>query len=109
MHFVGQLSRPSSRLQAILDFETPVAKSSESILPSPNRQRLGNGVVQRAIIGVLAEAGEPMPIAVIHAAVERRLGQSVSMDSVSWCLRMDVKKGEGGRFERTSYGVYRLC
>ena len=108
MHLVGQLSRPSSRLQAILDpLEAAAAEPSGPSLPGPVKRRVGNGVVQRAIVSVLTEAGEPLPVAAIHAAVERQLGQPVSGESVSWCLRMG-SKGEGGRFERMSYGVYRL-
>jgi hypothetical protein len=104
---IGQLSRPSSRLQAVLELSNPPDRPYRPVSPNPGK-RLGNGVVQRAVVGVLSDARGPLHIAAIRAAVERLLGRPVSRESVSWCLRMDVK-GEGGRFERVSYGVYRSC
>jgi hypothetical protein len=56
---------------------------------------------------VLAAADKPMRGADIHRAVERMLGHPVSKNSVSWCLAAGVQ-GTQPRFERISYGVYRL-
>jgi hypothetical protein len=106
MQMIEQLSKLSSRLQAVL--ESPAPSSALNKPASPARaRRLGNGVLQRAVVGVLTEAREPMHLAAIHTAVEHLIGQRVSRESVSWCLRMDVK-GERRHFERVSYGVYRL-
>jgi hypothetical protein len=106
MQLVGQLSRPLPRLQAVLDLpKAPVGYQR----PDDREQgrRLRNGAVQRAIVKVLMETGEPMRLSAIHAAVERLLDQPVSIESVSWCLRMDVK-GKRLRFERVARGFYRL-
>jgi hypothetical protein len=70
-------------------------------------RRLGNGVVQRAVVKVLAASDAPTRLAHIYAAVEARLGHSVSKESVSWCLRTGCG-GDEPRFERVSYGCYRL-
>lgn len=70
-------------------------------------RRLGNGVVQRAVIKTLAASDVPMQLAVIHAAVEGMLGHVVSKESVSWCLRTGCG-GDEPRFERASRSYYRL-
>jgi hypothetical protein len=81
-----------------------------AVQPEPQMAtgRLGNGVVQRAVIKVLAAACGPMRGANIHLAVERLLGRPVSKHSVSWCLCVGVRAKEP-RFERVSYGCYRLA
>jgi hypothetical protein len=110
MRLVGQLCNPSSSLERVLDalpgapLETTAASCSP-LVPAP--RRLGNGVVQRAVVKVLAAAGAPMRHADIHAAVQGQLGQSVSKESVSWCLRTG-SRGSEPRFERIAYGLYRL-
>lgn len=78
------------------------------IVAPPKRKRLGNGVVQRAVIGVLAAAGHAMSVAEVHGAVEERLGQPVSKDSVSCCLSTGAR-GAGPRFERMARGCCRLA
>jgi hypothetical protein len=70
-------------------------------------RRLGNGVVQRAVVKVLSADGGSMQLADVQAAVTTRLGQSVSKESVSWCLRTGCA-GDEPRFERVAYGCYRL-
>jgi hypothetical protein len=107
MQLIGQLSRPSPRLQAALDPHDASDASYTPISPGPARRRLGNGVVQRAVFSVLAETGGPMRLADIQADVERLLGQPVSMESVSWSLRVDAN-GERRCFERVERGLYRL-
>jgi hypothetical protein len=79
----------------------------EQPTPPSATGRLGNGVVQRAVVKVLAAEGGPMRGAEIHRAVERLLGRPVSKDSVSWCLRTGAR-GKEPRFQRVSYGTYRL-
>jgi hypothetical protein len=110
MRLVGHLCNPSSSLERVLDalpgapLEV-VAGSCSPPVPAP--RRLGNGVVQRAVVKVLTVADAPMRRAGIHAAVERQLGQSVSKESVSWCL-CSGSRGSEPRFERVAYGFYRL-
>jgi hypothetical protein len=109
---VGQLSNPSPPLVAVLEAATGVvrwrpAALQRPIAVEPASRRLGNGVVKRAIIKVLAAADEAMPSVDVHQAVEHLLGHPVSKNSVSWCLAADVR-GRQPRFERISYGVYRL-
>jgi hypothetical protein len=108
MHLLGRFTNPSAPLAAV--FEALPDKPLEPIEhPEPELAmgRLGNGVVQRAIVKVLASADGPMRLRDIHAAVEDVLGQVVSKESVSWCLRMS-KSGAGLRFERVAFGSYRL-
>jgi hypothetical protein len=94
MHLVGQLSNPSAALAAV--FEAPTVaqlrprKPRQPISPEPVSRRLGNGVVQRAVVKVLAAARRPMRVAEIHLAVERLLGYPVSENSVGWCLAAGV-------------------
>jgi hypothetical protein len=77
--------------------------------PLPARTgRLGNGEVRRAIVKVLAATNEPMCRADIRLAVEQLLRRPVSINSVGWCLETGVRAKQP-RFERVSYGCYRLC
>jgi hypothetical protein len=68
---------------------------------------LGNGVVQRAVVGVLAAASGPMRGADVHQAVERLLGRPVPKNSVSWSLAADARSKEP-RFARTMKSHYQL-
>lgn len=112
MHLVGQLSRPSSSLEVVLDVVLaggpgfPEPPSSQPIADEP-AQRLGNGVVQRAVVKVLAAAQRPMRGPEVRAAVESLLGHPVSKDSISWCLAAGARRKEP-RFVRTGRGCYRL-
>jgi hypothetical protein len=107
MHLVGQLSNPSPRLQSILDLSgsrvKPKIMQSRSQLA---QRRLGNGVIQRAVIRVLGDADEPMRTGEIQAGVERLLGHPVAKESVSWSLRTG-SRGAKPRFERVGYATYR--
>jgi hypothetical protein len=78
-----------------------------STIAGPEPRRLGNGVVQQAVIKVLATADGPMRCADVHEAVERLLGPPVSKNSVSWSLAADARSKEP-RFERVAPGCYRL-
>ncbi len=49
-------------------------------------KRLGNGVVQRALVEVFLEAGRPMGVGEALLALEVLLGRSVSRGSVNSCL-----------------------
>ena len=68
----------------------------ESVATRPQSRRLGNGVVQRAVVRAL-EHGEAMRVADIR----------VSYESVSWCLRMG-SRNEMPDFIRPTYGYYQL-
>lgn len=112
MHLVGQLSRPSSSLDLVLDIMDgrpgfPEPPSSRLVVEEPEAKRLGNGVVQRAVVKVLAASQRPMRGAEVWTAVVALLGHPVSKDSVSWCLSTGAR-GEEPRFERVARGHYRL-
>jgi hypothetical protein len=79
----------------------------QPISPEPVSRRLGNGVVQRAVVKVLAAARRPMRAADIHLAVERLLGHPVSENSVAWCLAAGVQV-ERPRFDRITRGSYQI-
>jgi hypothetical protein len=70
-------------------------------------RKLGNGVVQRAIVKALGAAGRPMRLAEVQAAVEVLVGQSVSRNSIKWCLSTGARDKKP-RFERVAPGCYRL-
>jgi hypothetical protein len=113
VHLLGHLTNPSSSLQAIFNALpdeplTPTAGSHRPVVVALAAGRLGNGVVQRAVVKVLTAADEPMRLRNIHEAVGKMLGRSVSYASVEWCLRMGIK-GEVPRFERVQPGSYRLA
>jgi len=65
------------------------------------------GWVLDAVVRVLADQAEPMRLTHVHVAVEKLLDQTVSKDSVGWCLSTGVR-GKEPRFERVAYGRYRL-
>lgn len=107
MHLVGHLSSSSPRLLRILrlskDHVKPGIAGPRTSL-GPVLQRLGNGLIQRAVVEVLARADCPMRTAEIQAGVERLLGYSVAKESVRWTLR----HGKTLRFECVAYGTYPL-
>ena len=112
MHLVGQLSNPSATLVAVFEaaggaLRQQPAGSQRPIAWEPASRRLGNGVVQRAVVKVLAAASGPMRGADVHQAVEQLLGRPVSKSSVSWSLAADARSKEP-RFERTTRGHYQL-
>jgi hypothetical protein len=65
------------------------------------------GWVLDAVVRAFGDQTGPMRLAEIHAAMERELGQSVSKESVSWCLRMGTR-GLDPRFIRVARGRYVL-
>jgi hypothetical protein len=112
VHLIGHYLKPSPPVKAVLDWlpersRTPRKALKRNISPGvPYRGRLGNGVVQAAVINALASADGPLRRSEIHAIVAERLGRPVSMESVSFVLRSGVR-GEQRRFERATYGYYR--
>jgi hypothetical protein len=112
MHLVGQCSNPSAPLRAIFEAlpDEPILRKAGSparVAPEPKLLKLGNGVVQDAVVKVLEGPDGPMHCADIHLAVERLLGHPVSKNSVRWCLAAGARASTP-RFERTAPGWYRL-
>jgi hypothetical protein len=68
---------------------------------------LGNGVVRRAAVRVLAR-NQAMKLADIRTGIEVLLGLPVSYASVEWCLRMGVR-GSTPWVVRIKPGWYRLA
>lgn len=112
MRLVGQLSNPSSSLQAIFDALPdgslePIAGPYRPVVPAPVARRLGNGLVQRAVIKVLAATQRPLTVLEAQAAVADLLGHPVSKGSINYCLSTGTL-GREPRFERVARGCYRL-
>jgi hypothetical protein len=74
----------------------------------PEPKRLGNGVIQRAVITALEEADGAMDVGEAHAAVEVLLRRTVSRDSVISCLSTGARAARC-RFERVARGRYQLA
>jgi hypothetical protein len=108
MHLVGQLSNPSAALGAVFKAlpDAPI-----KTIPRPEPQldtgRLGNGVVQRAVVKVLASAQRPLTVLEAQVAVMDLLGHPVSKGSINCCLSTGAL-GNEPRFERVARGCYRL-
>ncbi len=111
MHLVGQLSNPSATLVAVLEAATVVRPGPrelrESVVVEPASRRLGNGVVQRAVVKVLESAQHPLTVLDARAAVVDLLGHPVSKGSINCCLSTGAL-GDKPRFERVARGCYRL-
>jgi hypothetical protein len=110
MRLVGQLVNLAGPLGVVLgahhvgDFG---GLKRRSTVAGPEPRRLGNGVVQRAVVKVLSDASRPMRAPEVHEAVEGLLGHTVSRGSVSWCLAAGAR-GEAQRFVRVARERYRL-
>ncbi len=108
MHLLGWLTNLSALLAAVFK-ALPDEPLEPKERPAPEHEtgRLGNGVVQRTVVKVLAAANGPTRALDIHLAVERLLGRVVSKESVSCCLRQGIRGAEP-RFERVAVGYYQL-
>ena len=108
MHLVGQLSNPSAPLVAVFEAlpDEPIKTTARPELRL-EVGRLGNGVVQRAVVKVLASAQRPLTVLEVQAAVVDLLGHPVSKGSINYCLSTGTL-GDEPRFERVSRGCYRL-
>ena len=98
----GRLQRLSEKLDRL---------AASGAAPRPTARvdrRLRGGLVPKAIMRVLAEAGEPMRACDIHAEVEQLLGCSVSVSSVKNWLAKQVQGGQP-QVVRLGWGRYRLC
>ena len=109
VRLVGQLSNPSTRLRIVLDAfpDGFPGQPPGPVVRQPVMRKLGNGVVQRAIVKALGAAERPMGLAEVQTAVESLVGQSVSLNSIKWCLSTGTRDKEP-RFERVARGCYRL-
>lgn len=75
--------------------------------PRDPARRRRPGEVRDAIERALADAGGPLHVKEIHAAVADRLGGTVSASSVRSYLNLNA--GDGKSFERVRRGVYRIA
>jgi hypothetical protein len=110
MYLSGHYSNPPGALETVLRCPCERLSSRQSapkaIVPGP--KRLGNGVIQRAVLSALGEADGAMDVGEAHAAVEMLLGRTVSRDSVTSCLSTGAR-GARCRFERVARGRYQLA
>jgi hypothetical protein len=111
MHLVGQLSNPSAALAAVFEAAAVVRSGPgelrKSVVVKPASRRLGNGVVQRAVVKVLAGARRPMCGQEVRLAVEDLLGHPVSENSISSCLAYGARRREP-LFTKVTRGWYVL-
>jgi hypothetical protein len=111
MHLSGHYSNHSPAFTGVVDAfpgGIPEQISPDRRPPeAPRPLRLGNGVVQRAVITAFVEADRPMDVGEAHRAVEELLGYAVSRDSVSSCLSTGARSARL-RFERVARGRYQL-
>jgi hypothetical protein len=109
MHLSGHYSNPSEPLGTVLGWVAEDARTRRRrpIALAPSSKRLENGVIQRAVVRVLAGAGRTLSIAELHRGVEQCLRQMVSKDSVNSCVSTG-SRGAQPRFERVAPGRYRL-
>jgi len=109
MHLSGHYSNPPEALETVLRsaLEGSPTRRRVSTAVLPEAKRLGNSVVQRAVIRALAEADRAMDVGEAHVAVEALLGRSVSRDSVNSCLSTGAR-GARPDFQRVGPGRYQL-
>ena len=107
MHLVGQLSNPSVALGVVLE-EAAVVRAGPRELVEPTSGGLGNGVVQLAVVKVLAVARRPMCGQEVRLAAEDLLGHPVSEHSISSCLAAGARRRKP-LFERVARGCYTLA
>jgi hypothetical protein len=110
MHLRGHDSNHDRPLRVVLEW-VPEALGMLPRRPAGavlQAKRLGNGVVQRAVIDVLGASDHALAVPRVHLGVEERLGRTVSRDSVRSCLSSGVR-GPHSSFERTAPGCYRLA
>lgn len=107
VQLMGLLSNPPNRWTLkVLGTISEGASRPAPAIEGPRPKRLGNGVVQRGVRQVLLEADGPICLADIHSTLEARLGQSVSLESIKWCLGMGIK-AKPPWVERVKRGWYR--
>jgi len=111
MRLSGHYSNHSSSLVGVLEaFPEGVLESAPRCrleAEASKALRLGNGVVQRAVIKALALAARPLGVSEAQTSVEAALGHPVSKDSVNSCLSTGVR-GAQPRFQRVAPGRYQF-
>src|SRR5271166_2153208 len=111
MHLSGHSSNHSPAFTGVLEaFPGSIPEQIDRRPRVPVAQRplrLGNGVVQRAVMKALAGADRPMDVGEAHRAVEALLGYPVSRDSVNSCLSTGARAARWG-LERVARGRYQL-
>lgn len=111
MHLSGHYSNHSPAFTSVLDaFLGGAPDQIGPDRPPPEAcgpRRLGNGVVQRAVIEALARADRAMDVGEVHATVVGLIGYPVSRDSVNSCLSTGAR-GARPTFRRVGPGRYRL-
>jgi hypothetical protein len=106
----GLLAQPgrSRRAKAVQDL---CSKPLPEALEIPDRwlhAYRSRAPLLATITEVLRASEGPMPTAEIYAAVEARVGETVSRPSIKNCLSRN-SCGDSPRFERVDRGSYRLC
>jgi len=110
MHLVGQHSNPSELLEAVLGWvpDGSPTRRREPIAGLLETKRLGNGVVQRAVVRGFAVGGRTMDISEAQRAAEAVLGGAVPPDTGNNFVSTRAP-GPAPRFERVAHGRYRLA
>ena len=109
MHLSGHYSNPPEALETVLRSADEGSSTCQRVSTAvfAEAKRLGNGVVPRAVVRALSEAGRAMDVGEAHAAVEALLGRSVSRESVNSCLSTGAR-GARPDFQRVGPGRYQL-
>jgi hypothetical protein len=78
MRLSGHYSNPPETLETVLGALRERTSWRRKPATSPSVKRLGNGVVLRAVVEVMAIQERPMAVAAVRVAVEHCLGHPVS-------------------------------
>jgi hypothetical protein len=107
MDLSGQLHNLPKPVEYLLSLAVPAASEVSARIPTAwaTKRRLGD--VRDAMIAVLREEGECLPVAEIYRRVEQRVDGAVSYSHVRDYLN-HRSRGEKPLFERTRHGVYGL-
>jgi hypothetical protein len=108
MELLGALSNPATldKLMRLNALRKNLLKDSNLLAEPSPRPPTRAGEMAKTIDAVLAEAGESMRVAEVHAAVERRLQQPVNRRSVKAYLS-EATLADRPKFRRTTRGSYR--
>ena len=110
MHLVGQLSNPSEPLEAVLGWvpDGSATRKREPLGPLHATKRLGNGVVQKALLKAVTSAGRPMGVREAQVVVEALLGIAFPAILSTAAFR-PPPRGVPPSFERVAPGRYWMC
>lgn len=109
MDLSRQYSNPSGPLKTLLDGASRRRESGAKRHPAPVRAplRLRMGTIQAVVLDVLGDAHAPIRPREVHAAVEQRLGQPVSRDTIGSYLSVAARTAAMPVI-RTGPGLYAL-